>query len=400
MHHIIHLDELLPKDARHRIQLGYHVIHYPRYIPTMVELCRSSFSDIIDKLKADLAYFKDDFWNKEMFEVIHKLMSNKPHPRTGHGASTPKPLDIPLSIPGTTTLRGNPPWVTPVPPLRTTPAPPPRQTPVPSPRLTPTGSLGNAPVLPPWVVPQPRINLSHSHNLSLSLLQYQNLMVGRHEPPCQTHPQATIQCQTTELSLSMDILQAKERAKPKTQVNPLCVSDVAETAIQNITGKTAKFLADTARARCMPPIAVHSFQEPHQPQMVRDLTLLALMDEANKHTCQVHPASRRRSPRTRRYKRRNIHKNLRPSKLTTVLAQYHTRQTEIPSCHHKGNNSFSTHCPHNRYFSMVRLWSSRTPALLLHSDRWLNYISNISRQAKLRQKLSGTLPVLHHSHPQ
>ena len=68
LHHILHLDELLARDARHHIQLGYHVINYPRYIPTTVELCRSSFSDIIDKLKADLAYFKDDFQNKEMLK--------------------------------------------------------------------------------------------------------------------------------------------------------------------------------------------------------------------------------------------------------------------------------------------------------------------------------------------
>ena len=61
LHHILHLDDLLARDARHRIQLGYHVINYPRYISTMVEFCRSSFSDIIDKLKADLAYFNDDF---------------------------------------------------------------------------------------------------------------------------------------------------------------------------------------------------------------------------------------------------------------------------------------------------------------------------------------------------
>ena len=107
----------LAKDARHHIQLGYHVINYPRYIPTTVELCRSSLSDIIDKLKVDLAYFKDDFQNKEMFEVIHKPMGNKPHPRTGHRASTPKPLDIPLRQPWNHhTPRGNPPWVTPVPP--------------------------------------------------------------------------------------------------------------------------------------------------------------------------------------------------------------------------------------------------------------------------------------------
>ena len=153
LHHILHLDELLARDARHHIQLGYHVINYPRYIPTMVELCRSSFSDIIDKLKADLTYFKDDFQSKEMFEVIHKPMSNKPHSRTRHRASTPKPLDITSGSPGTTTLKGNPPQATPVPPQE--PLQPHLQgkTPVPSPRLTPTGPLGNAPVLPPWPVP-------------------------------------------------------------------------------------------------------------------------------------------------------------------------------------------------------------------------------------------------------
>ena len=108
LHHILHLDNLLARDARHHIQLGYHVINYPRYIPTMVELCRSSFSDIIDKLKADLAYFKDDFQNKNMFEVIHKPTSNKSHLRTGHRASTPKLQNIPLGNSGTTTLRGKP----------------------------------------------------------------------------------------------------------------------------------------------------------------------------------------------------------------------------------------------------------------------------------------------------
>ena len=73
LHHILHLDKLMAKDARHCVQLGYPVINYPRYIPTTVELfCRASFLDIMDKLKADLAYFKDDFWNNEMFKVIHR----------------------------------------------------------------------------------------------------------------------------------------------------------------------------------------------------------------------------------------------------------------------------------------------------------------------------------------
>ena len=109
LHHILHLDDLLARDARHCIQLGYPVINYPRYIPTTVELYRSSFSDIIDKLKADLAYFKDDFWNNEMFKVIYRSMGNTPHPGTGHGASTPNPLDASTGGPGSTTLRGNPP---------------------------------------------------------------------------------------------------------------------------------------------------------------------------------------------------------------------------------------------------------------------------------------------------
>ena len=151
-------------------------------------------------------------------------------------------------------------------------------------------------------------------------------MVGGHvKPPCQTCPQVKIWCQTTELNLSKDILQAKLRTKPKAWVNPLCVSDVAETAIQNITAKIAKFPADIARARCMPPIAVHSFQKPHLPQMVRHQILPVLMDEASKHTHQVHPTSSRRSPRTRRDKKGNIHRNHRPSKMTTVLTQHHTR---------------------------------------------------------------------------
>ena len=126
-----------------------------------------------------------------MFEVIHKPPSNKSHPRTGHGASTPKPQDIPSGSPGTTTLRGNPPRVTPVPSLRTTPAPPPRQSPVPSPRSTPlvqqeTHLCHHHDQYPDQEqLHHPKISLDHSHNLNFSLLQYQNPMVDRHdEPPC------------------------------------------------------------------------------------------------------------------------------------------------------------------------------------------------------------------------
>ena len=108
LHHILHLDELLARDAKHRVQLGYPVINYPRYIPTTVELCRASFSDIMDKLKADLAYFKDDFQNNEMFKVIHRPTNSTLHPDMGHGARTPNPLDASMGGPGFTMPRGNP----------------------------------------------------------------------------------------------------------------------------------------------------------------------------------------------------------------------------------------------------------------------------------------------------
>ena len=60
------------------------------------------------------------------------------------------------------------------------------------------------------------------------------------------------------------------------------------------------------------------------------------------------------------------------------------RNTQPPP---QGQHSISTHHPHhlhNKYLSMVRLWCSRILAQLLCSERWLNYISNTLRQAKLR----------------
>ena len=248
----------------------------------------------------------------------------------------------------------------------------------------------------------PEISLDHSHNLSLSLLQYQILTVGRYsEPPHQICPQVTTQCQITGSSLSTDTLQAEETAKPTTPVNPLCASDVAGTAIQNFTAKTAKFPAHTARARSMPPIAVHSSQEPHQPQMVRPPTLLALMDEASEHTCQICSAGRKRSPKIRRNKREHAQQ---PQAQQNDWCSHSTipggqKYTATPT---RTTTLFlpTTPTTSNKYLSMVRLWCSRILAWPLCSDRWLNYISNTLRQAKLRQKLSRTSPVLHPSHPQ
>ena len=130
LHHILHLDGLLARDASHHIQLGYPVLNYPRYIPTTVELSRPSFSDIIDNLKADLMYFKDDIWNEEMFKVITRPANNKPCPGPGNGTSTLNLLDASMGGPGSTTPSGNPPpWATPVQSPRTTTVPPQGNTP-------------------------------------------------------------------------------------------------------------------------------------------------------------------------------------------------------------------------------------------------------------------------------
>ena len=52
--YIHHIDSLLSRDSRHRIQLGYHVISLPRYVPTTAKLCTTSFGEIIEKIKAEL----------------------------------------------------------------------------------------------------------------------------------------------------------------------------------------------------------------------------------------------------------------------------------------------------------------------------------------------------------
>ena len=130
LHHILHLDDLLARDARHHIQLGYPVFNYPRYIPTTVELCRASFPDIIDNLKADLMYFKDDFQNKDIFKVITRPASNKPHPESGNGTSIPNLLDASMGGPGSTTPRGNSPHELPQCHLQGPPQPHTQETPL------------------------------------------------------------------------------------------------------------------------------------------------------------------------------------------------------------------------------------------------------------------------------
>ena len=54
----------------------------------------------------------------------------------------------------------------------------------------------------------------------------------------------------------------------------------------------------------MASIAVHSSQEPNQPQMVRPLTLLALMDEASKHTHQICSTGRKKKSKNQERQKR------------------------------------------------------------------------------------------------
>ena len=64
--------------------------------------------------------------------------------------------------------------------------------------------------------------------------------------------------------------------------------------------------------------------------MVKHLTLLVLMDKASEHTHQVHPTSRRRSPRTRRDKEGNIHRNHRPNGNSAHTAPHQANRNAQP----------------------------------------------------------------------
>ena len=373
----------------------------------MVELCRSSFSDIIDKLKADLAYFKDNFWNKDMFEVIHKPTSNKPHPRTGHGASMPKLLDIPSGSPGTTTLRGNPPQMTPVPPPRTTPAPPPRQTPVPSPRSTPTGPLGNAPVPPPWPVPWPRMTTS-----------------SRNQPWPQPQPQPQ---PTPEPKPDGGWTWWTPSPNPPPSNNM-----VPNNRVKSEHGHTSGKRKGQTKSTGKPPMCLRCGRNSHTKYYCKDHKVSCRHCKSQTHASHCcafipkatstsngetsdtastngwsqwthlpgSPCKQKKKPKNQeRQKGEHTQKpqaQQNDNGAHTVPHQVN-RNTQLPP---QGQQQYFYPLPHNRYPSMVRLWSSKTPALLLHSDRWLNCISNTSRQAKLRLKLLRTLPVPHHSCPQ
>ena len=47
-----------------------HHISLPCFIPTTAELCTLSITDIIDNMKADLAYFKEDLRNLTWFMLL------------------------------------------------------------------------------------------------------------------------------------------------------------------------------------------------------------------------------------------------------------------------------------------------------------------------------------------
>ena len=116
---------------------------------------------------------------------------------------------------------------------------------------------------------------------------------------------------------------------------------------------------NTARARSMLPIVVHSYLELGQPQMVRLLMLPALQAPAltgkvSKHICQICLKSReRRNLRIRTSKRENTHNNPRLSELTLVPTQHHPRWIETHSHPLKGNNSISIHHLHHHHHNSL-----------------------------------------------
>ena len=132
--------------------------------------------------------------------------------------------------------------------------------------------------------------------------------------------------------------------------------------------KDHKVSCTLARARSMPPIAVHSSQEPHQPQMVRSPTLLALTDEASEHTHQIHFCRQKKKKKSRNQERQKREHAQQPLPQQNDTGRSHSTTPggqKIHSHPHKGNNSISTHHPHhlhNKYLSMVRLWCSNYPS--------------------------------------
>ena len=158
MDHILHLDELFARDAKHHIQLGYPVLNYPRYIPTTVELCRSSFNDIIDKLKADLAYFKDDFRNEEMFKAHTQTHGEHTLPWTRPWSQHPRLLGHIYGRPWINYTQRKPPskkYSSAIPQDHCSPTTY-EHPQFPPPRNTPLSSLRSTPVPPSWPVPPPR----------------------------------------------------------------------------------------------------------------------------------------------------------------------------------------------------------------------------------------------------
>ena len=82
---------MIRRDLRHRIQFGYQITSVPRYIPTTAELCTTSFGEIVDKVKEDLAYFKED-----LRDPSHFIPMNRQTTPQGSMAAPP-PMDTTLS---------------------------------------------------------------------------------------------------------------------------------------------------------------------------------------------------------------------------------------------------------------------------------------------------------------
>ena len=178
--------------------------------------------------------------------------------------------------------------------------------------------------------------------------------------------------------------------------------------MSSFTAKNVRLSANTARARNMPHIVVHSSLELPQLQMVRPWTLPVLQEpvplsEVNESIHQICPVSRkRRDPRSRTGRSRTRHNNPRPSKMTQVLLQHHHKWEETHShpFHHKDNSSISTHhhlwvdtCihPHHHhssiYHKVIRSLYSKILIWLLQYNRWPSSINN---QTKALENIIST----------
>ena len=155
-------------------------------------------------------------------------------------------------------------------------------------------------------------------------------MVGETSKPlCQIHPQVAMQYQMTVKS-EHGQTQGVGNSLQITWAGPLCALGVVKTTTQNPTARNGRNLADTARARSMLLVTVHTSPELNLPQMVRPLTMPILwepapLSKANEEICQICSVNKRkRGQRTGTDRSRSAHSNPRLNKMTQMPLHHHS----------------------------------------------------------------------------